>query len=140
MKRALLPLLLLTACGTPQEQCINAVTRDMRVVDRLIAETEANLARGYAYEEVTVYLPEWVDCTPRPYNRPQSGATGDPAAEVPPIKPQMCLEDVPQTTRREVAIDLRAEQAKLDSLKAKRAKQAKAAAPAIAQCKAENPE
>jgi hypothetical protein len=45
MKRALLSLLLLTACGTPQEQCINSVTRDMRVVDRLIAETEANLAR-----------------------------------------------------------------------------------------------
>jgi hypothetical protein len=137
MKRALLPLLILTACGTPQEQCINAVTRDMRVVDRLIAETEANLARGYAYEEVTVYLPQWVDCTPRPYAPPQRG---DAEAEVPPVKPQMCLEDVPQTTRREVAIDLRAEQAKLDSLKAKRSQQAKAAAPAIAQCKADNPE
>lgn len=140
MKRALLPLLFLTACGTPQEQCINAATRDMRVVDRLIAETEGNLARGYAYQEVTVYVTEWVDCTPRPVLPPEGGR-GDGAEVIPPvIAPQMCLEDVPQTTRRAVAIDLVAEQAKLDSLKAKRTKQAKAAAPAIAQCKADHPE
>lgn len=142
MKRALLPLLLLTACGTPQEQCINAVTRDMRVVDRLIAETEGNLARGYAYESVTVYTPRWVDCSPRPVLVPngEQGVGGEGMDEVPPVKPQLCLEDVPETVERAVAIDLRAERAKLDSLKAKRKQQAAAAAPAIAQCKAANPE
>ena len=36
MRRLLLPaLLILTACGTPQEQCISAATRDMRVVDAI---------------------------------------------------------------------------------------------------------
>lgn len=136
MKRALLPLLLLTACGTPQEQCINAVTRDIRVVDRLIAETEGNLARGYAYEEVTVFVPQWVECSAHRHDH----TPADPSVEEPPVRPQLCLEQEPQTTRRAVAIDLGAEQAKLESLKAKRAKQAKAAAPAIAQCKADNPE
>jgi hypothetical protein len=129
MKRFLLaPLLVLTACGTPQEQCIGGATRDMRVVDRLISETEANIARGYGYEEVTVFMPEWVDCTPRP-------TTANPA---PPQ--QMCFEDVPQTSRKAVALDLNAEAAKLKSLKAKRAQQAKAAEAAIRQCKAQYPE
>jgi hypothetical protein len=137
MKRALLSLLLLTACGTPQEQCINSVTRDMRVVDRLIAETEANLARGYANEEVTVYLPQWVTCS-RPHHHRPPVDVEDPEAK--PPMPQLCLENVPQTTRRAVAIDLAAERAKLDGLKAKRKQQAAAAAPAIAQCKADNPE
>lgn len=129
MKRILLPsLLILSACGTPQEQCIGAATRDMRVVDRLIIEVEGNLKRGYGYENVTVYMPEWQDCTPRP-----SDADPEPKA-------RMCLEEVPQTSRQPVAIDLVAERAKLDSLTQKRAQQAKAAATAVKQCKAQHPE
>jgi hypothetical protein len=121
-------LLILTACGTPQERCIGAVSRDMRVVDRLIAETDQNIRRGYALEEVTVYTTQWVDCTPRV-------KPGTPAP-----KPQMCLDDVPQTVTKAKAIDLNAEAATLKSLKAKRAAQAKAAAPEIKACKAQFPE
>jgi hypothetical protein len=129
MRRFALPaLLLLTACGTPQEQCINRATRDMRVVDRLIAESEATLARGYAYEEKTIYRTRWVNCGPRP-----TKADPKPA-------PQMCLDDVPETIRQPVAVDLKAEAQKLAGLKAKRAAQAKAATPAIRSCKAEYPE
>jgi hypothetical protein len=129
MKRALFPaFLILTACGTPQEQCIGAATRDMRVVDRLITEAEGNLSRGYGYENVTVFMPEWQDCTPRP-----TAATPEP-------KPRMCLEEVPQTSRQPVALDLAAEAAKLKGLKAKRAQQAKAATSAVNQCKAQYPE
>jgi hypothetical protein len=129
MKRYLVTtLLLMTACGTPQEQCINAATRDMRVVDGLIVETQGNLSRGYGFETVTVYLPEWQDCTPRP-----TTANPEPA-------PKLCLEEVPQTTRRAVALDLTAEQAKLDSLTRKRAQQARAAQETITQCKALHPE
>lgn len=129
MKRVFLFVFLgLAACGTPQEQCINHATRDMRVVDRLIAESEGNLARGYAYQEETVYLPEWQDCTPRP-------SQADPAP-----KPRMCFEQVPQTTRKAVAIDLAAEAAKLKGLKDKRAAQAKAAEAPIAACRAQYPE
>ena len=125
---ALPALLFLTACGTPQEQCIGAATRDMRIVDRLIAESEATLSRGYAFEETTVYRTRWVNCGPRPTKE-------NPKPEV-----QTCLDDVPETVRRAVAVDLKAEAEKLAGLKAKRSAQAKAAAPAIKSCKAQYPE
>lgn len=134
MKHLLLPslllpsLLILSACGTPQERCIGTASRDMRVVDRLIAETEGNIKRGYALEDVTVYETQWVDCTPRV-------AQGQPAP-----KPQMCLDDVPETVTKAKAIDLNAEAAKLKSLQTKRAQQAKAAAPQIKACKQQFPE
>ena len=129
MKRLILaPLLLLTACGTPQEQCISANTRDLQVVDRLIRDSEANLARGYGYETVTEYEAMWIDCTPRP------------TQTVPKAASQMCFDRVPVNVRKEVALDLNAEAAKLKSLKAKRASLAKAAQGIVAACKAKFPE
>ena len=129
MKRLmLLPVLFLAACGTPQEQCISANTRDLQVVDRLIRETEGNLARGYGFETVTVYEPRWINCTPRP------------TEAVPEPELEMCFEQVPQTTRQAVSIDLNAEAAKLKSLQTKRDQLAKAAQPLITQCKAKYPE
>ncbi|WP_054008970.1 hypothetical protein [Cypionkella psychrotolerans] len=129
MKRIVLPaLLILAACGTPQENCISGATRDMRVVDRLIAETEGNIQRGYAYETVTLSRTVWRQC----------GYRGKPGK--PDMGPQMCLDDVDYTEQRPKAIDLNAESAKLASLKAKRAVQAKAASPSIKACKAQYPE
>ncbi len=129
MKRlTLVPLLLLAACGTPQEQCISANTRDLRVVERLIRETEGNLARGYGYETVTEYETDWIDCTPSP-----TEANPTPAHE-------MCFERVPVSVRKEVALDLNAEAAKLQSLQDKRAMLNRAAESVIAQCKAKYPE
>ena len=121
-------LAMLTACGTPQEQCIRANTRDLQVVDRLIRETEGNLARGYGFETVTEYEPRWIDCTPRP-----TTANPTPAS-------QMCFDRVPVSVRKEVALDLTAEKAKLASMKTKRASLSKAAQGVIAQCKAQHPE
>ena len=115
-------LCLLAACGTPQEQCISAATRDMRVVDRLIRETEGNLERGYGYEYVTVIETDYVAC----------GTEANPD--------RVCAIRSPEQERREVAIDLAAEQVKLTQLRAKRAQQAKAVAPTIAQCRIDNPE
>ena len=78
MKRlTFLTLAALAACGTPQEQCISCNTRDLRTVDRLIAESEGNLQRGYAYESVTVYEDYWTHC---PMPRPPAGE--------PPPKPR----------------------------------------------------
>lgn len=129
MKRlTLVPLLLLAACGTPQEQCISANTRDLRVVERLIRETEGNLARGYGYETVTEYETDWIDCTPSP-----TEANPTPTHE-------MCFERVPVSVRKEVALDLNAEAAKLQSLQDKRAMLNRAAESVIAQCKAKYPE
>lgn len=128
MKRIVIPaFLILTGCATPQERCINTATRDMRVVDQLIAESMATLARGYALESQIVTRTDFEDCTPR--------AT----AEYPNPRPKMCLVEVPQTITRPKAVDLAAEQVKLNGLEAKSAQQSKAAALAIAACRAQHP-
>jgi hypothetical protein len=130
MKRLTFPaLVLISACGTPQEQCINRNTRDLRTVDRLIAETTGNLDRGYAYETITVYEGYWTTCDPPPQVEGQ-----------PPQPPRLCLDERPVTTQRPKAIDLNEEARKLDSLKAKRIELAARAKAVIAQCKAAYPE
>lgn len=129
MKCYILPLLaLLAACGTPQEQCINRNTRDLRTVDRLIAETQGNIDRGYALEEVTITREHWGYC-----HQPQF--EGQPA-----LSPVPCLIEHDITVERPKAIDLADEAKKLEGLKAKRKDLAKAAEAVIAQCKAEYPE
>lgn len=130
MKRfTFLALAGLAACGTPQEQCINRNTRDLRTVDRLIAESEGNLDRGYAFETITIYEDYWTYCEqPRP-------PEGEP---VPP--PRLCLEERPISVERPKAIDLKEEARKLDGLKQKRQELARRAEAVIAQCKAEFPE
>lgn len=122
--------LVLAACGTPQERCVSSVTRDLRVVDRLIAETEANLARGYALVNQTVYVPTWQYCNLPVVVQPADGGQ----AVVYPA--QLCLDDQPTTIRRAVAIDLEAERRQLVQLQDQRRKLATQAAPAIAQCAA----
>lgn len=119
----------LAACGTPQERCILRETRDLRVVDRLIAETEANLKRGYALEEVTIYHDRWVRCY-----EPSSGEEG--AAP----RATLCLDEVEQIVTRPKAINLQDEAAKLAALKQKRTSLSAEARPAIAACKAQYPE
>ena len=121
---------LLAACGTPQEQCIAGVTRDIRVLDRLIAESEANLQRGYALREVVIPDSRYVLCHP---GRP--AAAGQPA-----IAPQYCWRDFDRTVTRPAAINLADERVKLAEMKKKQAQLSRAAAPAIAQCRALYPE
>ncbi len=131
MRRILLPaLLILTACGTPQEQCINRNTRDLRTMQRLVDETQGNLARGYAIEEYTVFVPVWQICDYQP--------SGDPANPTPVAR--YCFDDEPETRTRPKAIDLNAERAKLESLLQRRDELSRAAQPVIAQCKAQYPE
>lgn len=130
MKRlVLLTFVTLSACGTPQEQCINRNTRDLRTVDRLIADTEGNLARGYAFETVTVYEDYWAYCPQPPV------AEGEPT---PP--PRLCLDERAVTEQRPKAIDLNEEARKLTSLKEKRTSLARQAKKVIATCKAQYPE
>lgn len=123
---ALFPALLalLAACGTPQEQCIRSATREIRTLDRLIAEQQATLARGYAYETREVMYYEWQLC--------DDWIAGTPR--------RMCYEPEWQTVKEPVAIDPAAEQRKLDGLLARRKALAIEAAPALAACKAKFPE
>lgn len=130
MKRLLLVTLGLglAACGTPQQQCISQVSRDLRIVEKFIVESEANLARGYALAEVVETHPEFVDCTP------------EPTPTKPDPKPRKCLVDVAETVTRPVAIDLDAEAAKLASLRAKRAQLITQTNASIAACQRQYPE
>lgn len=118
----------LAGCGTPQQQCIGSVTRDLRVVDQFIAETQGNLQRGYAYATATRAVPKYVDCTP------------DPTANRPNPRLRTCLVSTEQTYSQPVAIDLDAEAAKLASLQAKRQQLAQAASPAILACQQQYPQ
>lgn len=119
--------LILAACGTPQERCIRSATQEVRTLDRLIAETEANLARGYAYESREVVRHVWTVCDDyvgprRRHARP------------------MCFEPVFRTVERPVAIDPAVEARKLDGLKERRVALARRATDDVAQCQANFPE
>ena len=98
------------------------------MVDRLIAEVEGNLARGYAFARTSRRTPN------------SSIAPPTPRPEVPDPKPRQCLVNVDETVTRPVAIDLQAEAAKLASLKAKRSQLASSTAQAIAACQMQYPE
>ena len=136
MKRVLLiSLSLLAACGTPQEQCIAAGTRDLRVVEKLIAETEGNLKRGYALEEQTLRFRTFTPCRMPAPPPPPPGTTPPPP---PPV--QMCPDTYEQTVTKPKAIDLDAEARKLSQLQAKRKDLLRAADQVAAQCRAEYPE
>jgi hypothetical protein len=119
-------IVLLAACGTPQERCIAEGTRDLRTLDRLIAETEGNIARGYAWEDRVVTRPRWIACEGQPR------LAGEP--------PRLCLEEVAETERRPAAIDLAAERAKLAGMRDKRRELARAAERLAARCAAEFPQ
>ncbi len=131
MKRlVLIPVLVaLAGCGTPQERCIAGATRDLRVVDQLIAETQANLDRGYALQEVERTGVRWERCHRGP--RPKDGK---------PRAPDLCLEEYSFTVTKPRAINLADERQTLAELKRKRAAQASAAASVVASCKATYPE
>ena len=129
MNRVVLPLLLvLAACGTPQEQCIGRATRDLRTVERLLAETTANLDRGFAYEEVIVYRPVRVICDYVEYPPPADGSP------TPPPRPRYCWDEREEIERRPRAIDPADERAKLAGLTAKRTQLTRSAAGPIAAC------
>ena len=121
---SLLFVTILAGCGTPQDQCIGSATREVRTLDRLIAETQANLSRGYGYEEREVVHHEWRRC--------EDWIPGTP--------PRMCFEPVWRTVSKPVAIDPAAEQRKLDGLIARRKALLIRAEAAIAACKARYPE
>ncbi|WP_341366632.1 hypothetical protein [Yoonia sp. BS5-3] len=122
----LLPLVALTACATPREQCIADVTRDTRILSSLINETEANLARGYALDERREV---------RTITRTCRGETSEGEAFSFPCKDTRTV-----TTTQPVAIDLEAEAAKLESLRERFELVQAGSNQAVAQCIAVHPE
>jgi hypothetical protein len=128
-----LPLTLMS-CATPQERCISDATRELRVVNGLIAETQANLARGYSLEEVVVSIPTWVYC-----DQPVLVTQPD-GSQVWGIGGGMCIDDYTQTVERPSAIDPEQERRKLDGLIKQQALLTKQATPAIRQCQLSYPD
>lgn len=93
---------LLVACASPQERCIANASKDLRVVDGLIAELRLNISRGYAIETEQFTVTDSRIC------RDSDG------------KAHVCTSERVKTTSSPVAIDLNAERAKLASLEEKR--------------------
>lgn len=127
---ALMPVLIVTACGTPQDRCISRNTREYRTISSLLAEVEGNLARGYAWEERTVSRVEWDDCA-----YVVRGKDGERH-----IAYRSCARNVSDTERYRVPIDPAAETRKRDNLIARKAALTKSAMAAVNACKAAYPE
>jgi len=104
---ALLAALALAACETPHESCLSSASRDLTVVESLIRETQGNLQRGYALEE------EQIVDVDRSFCRVER-EDGD-------IDLVPCDRTEVENVQRPVAIDLGAEQVKLESLQERRA-------------------
>jgi len=115
-------LLMLVACATPQEQCISRATEQVGVMNKLIASTKRNVARGYAVRSEEYFETEEQIC-----------------GEV-DGKPVYC--DIPVAKKRNVpvAIDLNVEKAKLRSLRVRRDKMAAIANAAAQECRRAFPE
>lgn len=125
-----LACLLLVACGTPQEQCIAQNTREYRAVSNLLTEVEANLARGYAWDERVVTRTEFDSCPTVYYN-----SDGERV-----LVSRGCWRDVAYTQRFRVPIDPAAEQRKAANLRSRQAALSANAERAVAACRAAHPE
>ncbi|SFR36998.1 hypothetical protein [Litoreibacter janthinus] len=106
MKKVLiLPLLLLTGCASPLETCKQDAVKDLRIVQALIADTQATIDRGYAIQTETRTVIYTNFCV-------GSGVGNDGRFS-------FCNYPQPVTTKKPVAVDLEVEKRKLRSLKAK---------------------
>lgn len=121
-------LVLLAACATPRQACERNALYDLRVLDILILETEQTIARGYGYEREAYRTTSLELC----YGARRGD--GDGFGMVFCNRPDIAYRERP------VAVDLKAERAKLAELKAKRREVARNAARALAACRSRYPE
>jgi hypothetical protein len=128
MKKLLLtlPLLALAACQTPREACISQATSQLNVINRLIAETEANIARGYGIAIRQDIITRQDICV----------ITNEDGSESRFICEKQEIVDIEEP----VALDIRAEQAKLASLRDQQAQLTRQSQATIQACIAANPE
>ncbi len=126
MRHALLPFLLLAlaSCATPREACITDQTDEMRTLEALIAQDEATLARGYALERQTEYRSGLSLCTGvgRGIGRLGIGTSTC-------VRPEARVRTVP------VAVNLDEVDARLTTLREKRAELSRGVALGVAACR-----
>ena len=99
------PLLLLAACASPRDTCMSDAVKDLRIVQALIADTQATIDRGYAIQTETRTVMYTNFCV-------GTGNRHDGRFS-------FCNYPQPVTTKTPVAVDLELEKRKLRSLKAK---------------------
>lgn len=121
MRHFLLPALvpLLAACATPREACVNRASKDLRVLNTLIAETRANVDRGYAIEREAYVTTGFQMCV-------RSGTDT--------VEGVWCRHPETRYRDRQVAIDPAAELRKLRNMRIKRDQLEREARARVAAC------
>ncbi|WP_412509363.1 hypothetical protein [Roseovarius sp. SYSU LYC5161] len=122
----LLPLVVLAACATPREACINEAQSKLRLLNAQIATAQGNIDRGYALAEVQDLRTVTRTCT---------GTNEDGSTFTFP-----CQKTRTYTREEPVAINVAEERAKLADLRQRRDAAAEAAEARIRQCIARHPE
>lgn len=123
-KIAILPLLLLAACADPRAACLTQATKDLSIVQALIADTEATIERGYAIQTETRTVIYTNFCVGS--GNKNGGFT-------------FCNYPHPGTIKTPVAVDLNVERAKLRSLRTKEGELKRSSAIAQQRCELEFP-
>lgn len=120
---ALIPTLaLIAACATPQEQCINTASNEVRGMQKLISTTQGNISRGYAIHKhtETYQVPDiCYDASKKPYR---------------------CFETEYRTIKTPVSIDVAEERRKLANLKKRLPAAARKMNAGVANCRVQFPE
>ncbi len=122
----LLPLVALAACSTPREQCIGGANRQVATLDRLIAETQGNIDRGFG-----IFETEDVRVLRRTCEDTRDDGT---------VFRYQCDKTETFTRREPVALNIAEERVKLTQLQQRRTQAAAQAQAAIQQCIAVHPE
>lgn len=112
--------LTLAACASPQERCVLNATKELRTVDGLIAESEANLARGYAIDRELERRPRLTFCA--------GGIRSN-------VGLSFCRDTDVYVRDRPVALDPEAERRKLALLRDRKARLEAASSQAVAACR-----
>ena len=124
MRRTLFLLpLVLAACISQRDTCINTANKEMAVINNLVAVTRANVDRGYALTEQTEFVQVYKHCL---------DTLGQPTGS-------MCPTLEPVTKLVPTAIDLNLEYQKLKSLEQRQAEMQSAVNARIQQCIATYP-
>ncbi|MGR3540811.1 MAG: hypothetical protein ACU0BS_05210 [Hasllibacter sp.] len=111
---------LLAACATPLQGCLSDADRELRRIDRAVAEAEGNLARGFRVAVTT-------DRRRVPATCPRTDAEGR-VVLVPCVRTETVRDETP------IPIDFAEERRRLGALRARRAGAARLAEGARRAC------
>ncbi|MEP5762069.1 MAG: hypothetical protein ABJ327_22715 [Litoreibacter sp.] len=109
----------LAACASPQQRCVDGASKDLNIVQALISDTEATIARGYAIQTTERQLIYTDFCIG--HGRRSVGVT-------------WCNRSQPVIEKTPIAVDLDAERRKLNDLRVKEAELRSSTASEVQRC------